>query len=567
MRSKIKRRNPLYLAEEEIVRDNQIALTIIMSETQPQSLLDINGLDLGIQSNWELESGDKTITTDGLPVISEKQRSSADNWSLVAEKGISSPQPDRKSDPSSVTRNKPNLEPKNLVEEDFFADSVKPIYAQGKNVSSSEIVPPSNGASPLMNLSEFRADSRFAGINGQGFTVVVLDTGIDRDHPFFGPDSDKNGVADRIVAQYDFASKDADASDRSGHGSHMSSIIASSDSQYPGVAPGANIIHLKVFEDDGGGSFQYVEEALQWVVANLDNYNIASVNLSFGDNGNYNEPIRSYGIDDEIETLAGNDVAVVTAAGNNFYASQSDRGVMYPAADPNVISVGAVYSSDVGSVSYSNGANANSTGADRIMPISQRHETLTSIFAPGGPIAAANADGGTMTLQGTSQAAAHVTGAIALAQQLAVRELGRRLSVGELENLLASTGKSIIDGDDEQDNVENTGLVFKRIDMNALGKAIASMDNNNSPASAKRQFGRATSYDPLTGTNTAGARLSEEDSFLLGTDTESFEEVLIDGYSSYGGIVRPNSLPVTTIDGLNESLKIVVGSLDSSAVL
>jgi subtilisin family serine protease len=540
-----------------------------MSTTTPQSLLDLHGLDLGIQGNWELGNGDRqrlrnSETGTNLELVTGDREMGTGKFPIA---NLLSP----------VTSNEPNLEKGKLAQENFFADPVKPIYTLGKNVSRSDIAPQSNSANQLMNLSEFRTDSRFAGIDGRGFTVVVLDTGIDRDHPFFGPDSDKNGIADRIVAQYDFAEKDADASDPSGHGSHISSLVASSDNQYTGVAPGANIIHLKVFEDDGGGSFQYVEEALQWVAANLDDYNIASVNLSFGDNSNYDKPFRGYGIDDEIETLASNDVAVVAAAGNNFYRSQSDRGVMYPAADPNVISVGAVYNSDVGSVSYGDGANASSTGPDRVMPISQRHETLTSIFAPGGSITGANADGGTMTLQGTSQAAAHVTGAIALAQQLAVRELGRRLSVSELENLLASTGKSIIDGDDERDNVENTGLTFKRIDINALGEAILSMESNNSPASANKvspssvtgEFGRNSSYDPLTGTSTAGASLSRENAFLFGTDAESNfdrngknEEILIEGYIGDRGIVQPNGSPLTTIDGLNESLGIV----DSSTV-
>ena len=58
---------------------------------------------------------------------------------------------------------------------------------------------PAAEAADLTNLTAFRADPRFAGIDGHGLTAVVIDTGIDVDHPFFGPDADPDGVADRIV--------------------------------------------------------------------------------------------------------------------------------------------------------------------------------------------------------------------------------------------------------------------------------------------------------------------------------------------------------------------------------
>ena len=146
-------------------------------------------------------------------------------------------------------------------------------------------VTPSTAESiPLINMDDFRADERFDGIDGSGFAVAVLDTGIDVDHPFFGPDLDSDGIADRIVYQWDFADGDDDASDFDGHGSNVTSIVAGSpDPTFPsypgGMATGADIIHLKVFEDTGDGYFSYIESALQWVVANAATYNIASVNM------------------------------------------------------------------------------------------------------------------------------------------------------------------------------------------------------------------------------------------------------------------------------------------------
>ncbi len=107
----------------------------------------------------------------------------------------------------------------------------------------------------LIRLDQFRADPRFAGINGQGQTVVVLDTGVNLDHPFFGADADHNGVADRVVYSFDFTgTNSANANDANGHGSNVASIVGSQDATYTGMAPGCNIIALKVLNDSGSGS-------------------------------------------------------------------------------------------------------------------------------------------------------------------------------------------------------------------------------------------------------------------------------------------------------------------------
>lgn len=183
---------------------------------------------------------------------------------------------------------------------------------------------------------------------GAGMTAVVIDTGIDVDHPFFGSDADHNGVADRIVFQWDFADNDADASDRVGHGSPIASLIGSEDLTYPGVAPGADLIALKVFSDTGTGTFAFVEQALQWVAAHAVQYSIDVVNLSLGDGQNWTTPDSHYGLGDEFAALANGGIIVVAAAGNNFFTARSQPGVSYPAADPNVIGAGAVWTQDFG---------------------------------------------------------------------------------------------------------------------------------------------------------------------------------------------------------------------------
>jgi subtilisin-like proprotein convertase family protein len=328
-------------------------------------------------------------------------------------------------------------------------------------------------AEQLTGLAAFRADPRFTGIDGTGFSVVVIDTGADVDHSAFGADLDADGIADRILFQYDFGDDDSDASDRTGHGSVVSSLIASEDAVNGGVAPGAGLIILKVFSDNGSGTFAYLEQALQWTLANAGAYGVAVVNLSLGDGGNWGISASRYGIGDELAALAARDILILAAAGNNFYQSESVQGIAYPAADPAVLSAGAVWSGDFGGPwRFSSGATDLTTTADQIASFSQRHAGLTDSFAPGARLAGAGATGGSLTLQGTSQAAAYVSGAAALAQQLAVRELGRRLSFAEFATLLEESSDLIVDGDDENGNVTSTGLVFPRLNILALADRI-----------------------------------------------------------------------------------------------
>lgn len=355
-------------------------------------------------------------------------------------------------------------------------NSIAPMYVQGWPYPANEIHAQTSQSSLLIDMDAFRADPRFAAVDGQGLAVVILDTGIDLDHPYFGLDNDNDGVADRIVFNQDFTSDgDPDAQDVNGHGSNVSGIIASEDAIRTGMCPGVDIIHLQVLDDGGGGQFGWLETALQWVISNHATYNIAAVNMSLSDGKNWSMASSPYGIGDELAALAAADIVVGSSAGNNFYPFNSVQGVGYPAADPNTLAVSAVYDSGTTGYNYINGAQAFSSGPDRITPFSQRHITLTDVFAPGAPITNAGPIGNIITYHGTSQAAPHITGIAVLAQQLAEQHLGRRLTIVELRQLLRDTGATIHDGDDEDDNVVNTNLNFQRVDMLSLAEAILAM--------------------------------------------------------------------------------------------
>ena len=237
-------------------------------------------------------------------------------------------------------------------------------------------------------------------------------------------------------------------------------------------------------------------------MANHVSYNIASVNMSLTDGGNYNSAGSQFGIGDELAALAAANVIVVSASGNDFYTEGSVQGVGYPASDPNSLSIGAVFDTNFGQVNYGTEGSlgtAFSTGADRIAVFSQRHETLTTAFAPGAPITGANKSGGTVTMYGTSQASPHIAGLAVLAQQLAVQEMGRRLTSAEYEQILRDTGLTINDGDNEDDNVTNTGLDFPRVNVLAVGEAIRAMAGATLPYDEHFDDGSANFFVPQLG--------------------------------------------------------------------
>jgi Ca2+-binding RTX toxin-like protein len=218
-----------------------------------------------------------------------------------------------------------------------------------------------------------------------------------------------------------------------------------------------------VLDDEGSGSNSDIQEALNWVVANAAKYNVVAVNLSLG-NGTFDRYAATGFLSSQFRALANSNVIVVAASGNE-YAARQVQGVSYPSSDPFSLSVGAVWPRA--------GAITGQAGrTDSIAYFSQRDDTESDIFAPGVNIGAARNGGGYVELSGTSMASPEIAGMVALAQQLALTALGRRLTFDEVRSLLKSTGDSILDGDDENDQVLNTGLTFKRVDMMALAEAI-----------------------------------------------------------------------------------------------
>lgn len=313
----------------------------------------------------------------------------------------------------------------------------------------------SDSAVTLINLDKVFSNYAY---RGDGYSVAVIDTGIDYTHPDLG-----GGWGKRVIAGYDFVNHDSDPMDDNGHGTHVAGIIGSRSASYPGVAPHVNLIALKVLDASGSGSFGNVEDALQWVASHQAQYNIVAVNLSLGV-GDFTVNPYTF-LDSDFATLKSEGVLIAVASGNDYYANSGTLGLAYPAISSQVVSVGAVWADNFGAVSWVSGARDYTTAADRIVSFTERGPAL-DILAPGAMITSTYLHGGYQTMAGTSMASPDVAGAAVILHQ-ALDATGHHNLANQdyILSLMQLTGKTVNDGDDENDNVINSSLNFKRLDL------------------------------------------------------------------------------------------------------
>ncbi len=134
----------------------------------------------------------------------------------------------------------------------------------------------STGASLLWKAAG--KSTNFSGLVGRGIGVAVIDSGIGS-HP---------DVKNRVLTQVDFTGEGS--RDLYGHGTHVAGIIAGSGagnrtadgSSTVGMAPGAELVSLKVLSADGSGYVSDVIRAIDWAIANKDRFGIRVINLSLG---------------------------------------------------------------------------------------------------------------------------------------------------------------------------------------------------------------------------------------------------------------------------------------------
>jgi len=208
---------------------------------------------------------------------------------------------------------------------------------------------------------------------GRGVTAYVFDSGIRFDHVLFGG---------RAVRGIDVINDGQNGGDCNGHGTHVAGTIGGGYGY--GVAPGVTLASARVLNCQGSGSVSGIIYALDWVAANARRP--AVVNMSLGGSS-------SASLDDAVNRLVSRGIAAVVAAGNET----ADACGVSPARAPNALTIGATDNRDARG-SYSN------------------YGSCVDLFAPGSAIVSGYHTGPNVVAQmsGTSMAAPHVAGAVAL---------------------------------------------------------------------------------------------------------------------------------------------------------
>src|SRR5215204_2382560 len=193
-------------------------------------------------------------------------------------------------------------------------------------------------------LRAVRADAAWSRATGRGVGVAVTDTGIAGDVADF----QTPGSGSRVIVSAVTNPCARDANDQYGHGTHVAGLIAGNSLVYPlghwahgkymGVAPRANLVSVKVSDDDGNTTVLDVIYGIQFAVDRKADLGIRVVNLSLS--STVAESYRTDPLDAAVESAWFSGLVVVAAAGNDGTATDA---VSYaPGNDPHVITVGGV---------------------------------------------------------------------------------------------------------------------------------------------------------------------------------------------------------------------------------
>jgi subtilisin family serine protease len=238
------------------------------------------------------------------------------------------------------------------------------------------------------------------GATGQGVVVATLDSGVDTSNPDLA--ARWRGGSNSWFDPY--GQHPASPTDLTGHGTATTGVIVGGEdpgTSY-GMAPGATWVAARIFDDRGATSLTAIHQAFQWVLdpdgdpATDDAPDVVNGSWVLGSG-----PSCDLSLQPDVQALRASGVLPVFAAGN-FGPNASTSAS--PANYPESFSVGAVDINDA-VWGYSSSGPSSCGGRTRVFP---------DLVAPGVGILAADRYGSYQYLSGTSIAAPHVAGALAL---------------------------------------------------------------------------------------------------------------------------------------------------------
>jgi subtilisin len=406
--------------------------------------------------------------------------------------------------------------------------------SQDKEASEDVSSPLLAQSSPLVQASDMWA----AGYTGSGQVIAVLDTGVDRAHPFLSgkvveeacysgnsncPNglTTQTGVGSGVHCTY--------AVSACPHGTHVAGIAAGQGSSFSGVAKGANVMSVQVFSrftgtNCGGGedpcALSYTSDqiaGLERVYALRSTHNFSSVNISIG-GGRFFSNCDTDSRKAIIDNLRTAGIATVIASGNNGFTDSMNA----PGCISSAVSVGSTTKSDTLS-SFSNSAS------------------FLSLLAPGSSINSSVPGGGFAVFNGTSMATPHVAGAWALLKQKTPSA-----SVSSLLSSLQSTGTPVTD------TRVIGGVTKPRINIADAAGVPVLRPANDAFASAQALTGANAT---VTGTNVNATKESGEPNHANNT-----------GGKSVWYKWTPQASGTTTIDTAGSNFDTVLAVYTGSAV-
>jgi serine protease AprX len=332
---------------------------------------------------------------------------------------------------------------------------------------------------------------RSAGRTGAGVGVALIDTGV-------APVDGLRAIVNGPDLSLDSQAPGTVHLDAFGHGTHLAGIIAGSDGQFSGIAPGATLTSVKVGAADGAVDVTTVIAAVDWVVAHRNDdprRPIRVLNLSYGTDGNQDHRLDP--LTHAVENAWRAGIVVVAAGGNGGTAAPR---LTNPAYDPYVIAVGAADT-----------AGSPGIGDDTVADFSSRGDTnrRVDLIAPGRSIVSLRdpgsyADRTAPTARvgdryfrgsGTSQAAAVVSGAVALLLQ------GRpQLSPDQVKAALISTARPLPRADAAGQGAGELDLAR----ATAVVKRPARQEWPTSTGTGSLEAARGTAHLVLAGTALTG---------------------------------------------------------------